>query len=221
MTTMHVPIFAGEGQIVYEDRSVPYPQQPTDVLVKIEACGICGTDLNILAVPAAHKATPGIILGHEGVGVVEEVGAGVRGLKPGDRVVIATGSPVASALLPPRAGQPVHQLPDDRHHNGRGICPYLRPPARALWKISRCRAMMRPLRAAGVRRGRRSSVRPFSPAITWRSSAPGPWGCSLPCSTGRWARARSSCSTWRPIGWSLPDSWADFILNAAREITAR
>ncbi len=89
MKTMHVPIFKGEGRLVYEDRPVPQCEQSDDVLVKIEACGICGTDLNVLAVPPAHKATPNIIIGHEGIGVVEEVGSGVANLKPGDRVVIA------------------------------------------------------------------------------------------------------------------------------------
>ena len=89
MTCMHVPVFAGEGKLVYEDRSVPRPEQPDDVLVAIQACGICGTDLNILAVPPAHKANLGTILGHEGVGTVVETGAGVRDLQPGDRVVIA------------------------------------------------------------------------------------------------------------------------------------
>jgi threonine dehydrogenase-like Zn-dependent dehydrogenase len=89
LKTMYVPIFKGEGRLEYEERPVPQIEQPADVLVKIEACGICGTDLNILAVPPAHKATPNIIIGHEGVGVVEAVGTSVAGLHPGDRVVIA------------------------------------------------------------------------------------------------------------------------------------
>ncbi len=86
---MHVPIFKGQGQLAYEDRPIPQPQAPDDVLVKIDACGICGTDLNILAVPPAHKANPGIIIGHEGIGLVEAVGSAVTGLRPGDQVVIA------------------------------------------------------------------------------------------------------------------------------------
>jgi threonine dehydrogenase-like Zn-dependent dehydrogenase len=86
---MYVPIFKGEGRLEYEERPIPQLQQPTDVLVKIEACGICGTDLNILAVPPAHKATFNIIIGHEGIGIVEKIGPGVAGLQPGDRVVIA------------------------------------------------------------------------------------------------------------------------------------
>lgn len=86
---MNVPIFMGEGKLVYEDRPEPTIKNNDDVLIHIEASGICGTDLNILAVPAAHKAKTGIVIGHEGVGRVEKTGANVSGLKVGDRVVIA------------------------------------------------------------------------------------------------------------------------------------
>ena len=89
MNTMYVPVFKGEGRIAYEDRPIPKITQPDEVLVKIAACGICGTDMNILAVPPAHKATLDVIIGHEGVGVVAEIGAAVSELQPGDRVVIA------------------------------------------------------------------------------------------------------------------------------------
>jgi threonine dehydrogenase-like Zn-dependent dehydrogenase len=86
---MRVPIFLGNGELSYEDRPVPALQAPTDVLVRLDACGICGTDLNILAVPPAHKATTGIVIGHEGVGQVAAIGSAVQGLAIGDRVVIA------------------------------------------------------------------------------------------------------------------------------------
>jgi threonine dehydrogenase-like Zn-dependent dehydrogenase len=86
---MYVPVFKGEGRLEYEDHPIPEVNAPDDVLVKIEACGICGTDLNVLAVPPAHKATPGIIIGHEGVGIVEKIGTEVTNLHVGDRVVIA------------------------------------------------------------------------------------------------------------------------------------
>ncbi len=48
---MHVPIFLGEGKLSYEDRPVPKIAKDDDVLLRVEASGICGTDLNILAVP--------------------------------------------------------------------------------------------------------------------------------------------------------------------------
>lgn len=86
---MRVPIFLGNGALEYQERAIPSVQSPQDVLVRVEACGICGTDLNILAAPPAHKANTGIVIGHEGVGVVEAVGRGVTSLRPGDRVVIA------------------------------------------------------------------------------------------------------------------------------------
>jgi threonine dehydrogenase-like Zn-dependent dehydrogenase len=86
---MCVPIFIGEGELRYEDRPVPHVSHDGDVLVRLTVSGICGTDLNILAVPPAHKARIGIIIGHEGVGVVEQVGPSVSTLSPGDRVAIA------------------------------------------------------------------------------------------------------------------------------------
>lgn len=89
MSTMFAPVFKGEGRLVYEERPVPEIEHATDVIVSIDACGICGTDLNILATPPAHKAKVNIIIGHEGVGRVEKVGSSVTNLQPGDRVVIA------------------------------------------------------------------------------------------------------------------------------------
>lgn len=84
---MKAAVFAGEGKL--EIRSVPIPvlERDTDLIVKVEACSICGTDVHILSVPPRYQALPGTILGHELVGEVVETGAGVRSLKPGDRVV--------------------------------------------------------------------------------------------------------------------------------------
>jgi aryl-alcohol dehydrogenase len=63
---------------------------PGEILVKIVACGICHTDL---AVKAQHIPAPlPRILGHEGAGIVEDVGAGVTHLKPGDHVLLSYGS---------------------------------------------------------------------------------------------------------------------------------
>ncbi len=137
MQTMYVPIFKGEGRLQYEERPVPPLDQPADVLVKIEACGICGTDLNILAVPAAHQATPNIIIGHEGVGLVAAVGPAVTGLQPGDRVVIANRVTCGKCRYCRRGV-------DNQCTNYQSIgttidgafAPYLRAPESALFKIS-------------------------------------------------------------------------------------
>ena len=86
---MRVPVFTGEGRMEFQDRPVPHIQHDDDVFLAVEACGLCGTDLNILAVPPAHKAAAGTVLGHEFVGTVRQVGNRVAGLKAGDRVVVA------------------------------------------------------------------------------------------------------------------------------------
>jgi threonine dehydrogenase-like Zn-dependent dehydrogenase len=65
----------------------PSIEQPTDAIVRITSTGICGSDLHLYEVLGAF-IDPGDVLGHEPMGVVEEVGADVTHIKPGDRVVI-------------------------------------------------------------------------------------------------------------------------------------
>ena len=67
------------------------PPQPGEVLVRIVASGICHTDLGAHAGRGAGTPKP-VVLGHEGAGVVEEVGAGVTRLVPGDHVVLSGSS---------------------------------------------------------------------------------------------------------------------------------
>src|SRR5688572_21274754 len=137
MKLMYVPVFKGEGRLDYEERPIPNLEQPTDVLVKIKACGICGTDLNILAVPPAHKATSGIIIGHEGVGVVEAVGSGVTTLHPGDRVVIA---PRLTCGQCPYCRRGLDNQCTNYQTIGTSVdgafAPYLRAQQQALFKVS-------------------------------------------------------------------------------------
>lgn len=85
---MKALVYLGPGKKSLEERPKPEITTPTEAIVKIIRTTICGTDLHILKgdVPSCE---PGRILGHEGVGVVEEVGAAVTGFKPGDRVLIS------------------------------------------------------------------------------------------------------------------------------------
>jgi len=85
---MKALIYEGPGKKALGERPIPKIAAPTDVIVKITRTTICGTDLHILKgdVPTC---TPGRILGHEGVGVVEETGTGVTQFKRGDRVLIS------------------------------------------------------------------------------------------------------------------------------------
>jgi threonine dehydrogenase-like Zn-dependent dehydrogenase len=84
---MKAVVFHGIGDIRLEDVSEPEIQQPTDAIVRLTASAICGTDLHMVRGTLADMKK-GTILGHEGVGVVEEVGPMVRNLNVGDRVVI-------------------------------------------------------------------------------------------------------------------------------------
>ena len=85
---MKALVYRGPGKKSLEERPTPKLQSPTDAVVRITRTTICGTDLHILKgdVPTC---TPGRILGHEGVGVVEEVGAAVATFRRGDRVLIS------------------------------------------------------------------------------------------------------------------------------------
>ena len=85
---MKALVYGGVGKRTLEDRPKPTIKDPTDAVVRILKTTICGTDLHIIKgdVPSA---TPGRILGHEGVGVIEQIGAGVSGFHPGDRVLIS------------------------------------------------------------------------------------------------------------------------------------
>jgi alcohol dehydrogenase len=86
--TMKALVYLSPGKKGLVDRPKPTIAAPTDAIVRITKTTICGTDLHILEgdVPTCQ---PGRILGHEGVGVVETVGAAVTAFKPGDRVLIS------------------------------------------------------------------------------------------------------------------------------------
>src|SRR5690554_5119338 len=85
---MKALVFHGPGKRSWEDKPKPILENPTDAVVRITHTTICGTDLHILKgdVPAVEA---GRILGHEGLGVVEQVGSGLSNIKVGDKVLIS------------------------------------------------------------------------------------------------------------------------------------
>jgi alcohol dehydrogenase len=85
---MKALVYHGPGKKSWEDKPRPVILEPTDAVVKILKTTICGTDLHIMKgdVP---EVTPGRIIGHEGVGVVEEAGSAVSNFKKGDHVLIS------------------------------------------------------------------------------------------------------------------------------------
>lgn len=84
---MKAVVFHGVGDIRLDDVKEPKIQHDTDAIVRLTASAICGTDLHMVRGTFTGMA-PGTVLGHEGVGIVEELGKGVRNLNIGDRVVI-------------------------------------------------------------------------------------------------------------------------------------
>jgi threonine dehydrogenase-like Zn-dependent dehydrogenase len=86
MEKMKALVFHDVGQIELTEMSIPRVTQPDDVLLKVHAVGICGSDLKILA--GKHHYKPHTVLGHEFCGEVVEVGTHVQHVKLGDRVAI-------------------------------------------------------------------------------------------------------------------------------------
>jgi threonine dehydrogenase-like Zn-dependent dehydrogenase len=135
--TMLAAVFEGQGRLTLKEVPVPKIEKPDQVLLEVEAAGICGTDLHILDVPPGHPATPGSILGHEYVGRILEIGSGVQSLKPGDRVVIAPNlyCGICPACASGRPNQCEHFTTLGIFMNG-GFAKYNVAPESALFKIS-------------------------------------------------------------------------------------
>ncbi|MBI5544251.1 MAG: glutathione-dependent formaldehyde dehydrogenase [Deltaproteobacteria bacterium] len=86
---MRAVVFHGIGDIRLDEVPEPQIEEATDAIVRLTASAICGTDLHMVrgTLPGME---PGTILGHEGVGIVEELGDDVRNFDIGDRVVICS-----------------------------------------------------------------------------------------------------------------------------------
>ena len=84
---MKAVVWHGTEDVRVDDVPDPAIREPTDAIVRITSTAICGSDLHLYRVLSMYME-PGDILGHEPMGVVEEVGQEVRHLRPGDRVVV-------------------------------------------------------------------------------------------------------------------------------------
>lgn len=87
-TTMNALVYHGPGKRTWEQKPRPAIRDASDAIVRITTATICGTDLHILKgdVPSVSD---GRILGHEGIGIVEDVGSAVSAVRTGDRVLIS------------------------------------------------------------------------------------------------------------------------------------
>lgn len=114
---MKAVVFHGVGDIRVDDVPEPEIREPTDAIVRLTSSAICGTDLHFVR-GTMSPTKPGTILGHEGVGVIEELGDDVRNLEVGERV--AASEDLADAFkqeidanAPETAQQDGHWKPGD------------------------------------------------------------------------------------------------------------
>jgi len=89
---MKALVYHGPGRHSWDEVAKPELREADDAIVRVDTVTICGTDLHILKGDVAD-VTPGRVLGHEAVGTVEQIGAGVRNIAVGDRVLISCISP--------------------------------------------------------------------------------------------------------------------------------
>jgi alcohol dehydrogenase len=90
VSTMKALVFRGPNQIGIEQMSIPKPG-PGEAVIRVTLTTICGTDLHILK--GEYPVKPGLVIGHEPVGVIHELGVGVTGYEIGDRVLVGAITP--------------------------------------------------------------------------------------------------------------------------------
>jgi D-arabinose 1-dehydrogenase-like Zn-dependent alcohol dehydrogenase len=94
--TMKALVFRGPNQIGIEPVTIPKPG-PGEAVIRVTLTTICGTDLHILR--GEYPVRPGLVIGHEPVGVIHELGVGVTGYKVGDRVLVGAIRHAGSAIF--------------------------------------------------------------------------------------------------------------------------
>jgi len=123
-------VYAQAGTEPAVEEIVLDPPGPREVVVRVEACGLCHSDAHVLETGGWGMDFP-ILLGHEGAGVVEEVGPDVTALAPGDRVVVAWRAPCGRCPSctrgdPRRCSRNLHAKPRARRLDGTLLTPVLR-----------------------------------------------------------------------------------------------
>jgi threonine dehydrogenase-like Zn-dependent dehydrogenase len=177
LNPMRAAVFEGEGQLVVRDVPDPLPG-PEEVLVEVEACGICGSDVQIINVPAGHPSTPPVVIGHEFVGSVRAVGSAVADVPIGLRVVVDP-DPKCGACDSCRSGRPancVNIVALGVHRDG-ALARYVTAPADSVYAISpevpaEMAALVEPL-ACVVNGTNRAALRPGESVVVFGAGAIG------------------------------------------------
>ena len=175
---MRAAVFKGAGVVRLEDVAEPTIERADDVVIEVEACGICGTDLQILNVPPGHPANAGVVMGHEFIGRVSAVGSNSNGVVVGQRVTVDP-DPKCGTCRYCRAGRPAN-CEDVRSlgiFRDGALARYVKAPAGAVFPISdgpppALAALIEPLACVvnGVNKG---NPRPGESAIIFGAGAIG------------------------------------------------
>ncbi len=174
---MRAAVFEGEGRLVVKDVPDPVPG-PDEVLIEVEACGVCGSDVQIINVPPGHPSTPPVIIGHEFVGRIRAVGSAVRDVPLGGRVVCDP-DPKCGACDSCRAGRPANctNIVALGVHRDGALARYVTAPANSVYAISdavpaELAALVEPL-ACVVNGTNRAAIRPGESAVVFGAGAIG------------------------------------------------
>ena len=174
---MRAAVYEGEGRLSVRDVPDPTPA-PDEVLIEVEACGVCGSDVQIINVPPGHPSSPPVIIGHEFVGWVRAVGTAVRDIPIGGRVVVDP-DPKCGACDSCRAGRPANctNIVALGVHRDGALARYVTTPANSVYPISEdvpaeMAALVEPL-ACVVNGTNRAAVRPGESVVVFGAGAIG------------------------------------------------
>lgn len=174
---MRAAVYEGEGRLVVRDVPDPTPG-PDEVLIEVEACGVCGSDVQIINVPPGHPSTPPVIIGHEFVGWIRAIGSAVRDVEIGARVVVDP-DPKCGRCEPCRTGRPANcvNIAALGVHRDGALARYVTAPANSVYPISadvpaELAALVEPL-ACVVNGTNRAAIRPGESAVVFGAGAIG------------------------------------------------
>ncbi len=174
---MRAAVYEGEGRLVVRDVPEPVPAAD-EVLIEVEACGVCGSDVQIINIPPGHPSTPPVIIGHEFVGRIRGLGAAVKDLAVGSRVVCDP-DPKCGACDSCRAGRPANctNIVALGVYRDGALAEYVTAPANSVYPISEdvpaeLAALVEPL-ACVVNGTNRAGLRPGEAVVVFGAGAIG------------------------------------------------
>ncbi len=174
---MLAAVFHGGGVVRVEEVPEPVPA-PGEVVVRVEACGICGSDVQIANVPPGHPSTPPVVLGHEFVGRITAVGDAATGVEIGQRVVVDP-DPKCGSCAFCRAGRPANctNIVALGVYRDGALAEYVAAPAACAFPIAddvpaEIASLTEPL-ACVVNATNRAAIRPGESAVVYGAGAIG------------------------------------------------